>query len=86
MAISRRNKQFVQEVDRTIPLNLNEKVHKSITDAKNGRTAGELEKEFKNYNPRSIRYAVRELVTSELITNVDKCRCHSTTIYHKSNT
>ena len=82
MAISRRNKQFVQEVDRTTPLNLNEKVHKSITDAKNGRTAGELEVEFKDYNPRSIRYAVRELVTSGLVENDTKCRCHSTTIYY----
>lgn len=83
MAISRRNKCFVPDTPKVVvKLNLNQQIQQSILDSKDGRTAGELEREFKNYNPRSIRYAVRELVTSEIITNIDKCRCHSATIYH----
>lgn len=65
-----------------VKLNLSQQIQQSIFISEDGRTAGELEKEFKNYNPRSIRYSVRELVTSEIITNTDKCRCHSATIYH----
>ena len=87
MAISRRNKSFVPDTPKVkVKLNLNQLIHQSILDSKDGRTAGELEREFKNYNPRSIRYAVRELITSEIIRNDVKCRCHSTTIYHISNT
>jgi hypothetical protein len=83
LAISRRNKSFVPDTPKVVvKLNLNQLIHKSIKSSKDGRTAGELEREFKNYNPRSIRYSVRELVTSELITNDVKCRCHSATIYH----
>lgn len=87
MVISRRNKDFIPDTPKVkVKLNLNQLIHQSIIDSKDGRTAGELEKEFKNYNPRSIRYSVRELVTSELITNDVKCRCHGTPIYHISNT
>lgn len=87
MVISRRNKDFIPDTPKVkVKLNLNQLIHQSIIDSKDGRTAGELEKEFKNYNPRSIRYSVRELVTGDVITNTEKCRCHSTTIYHISNT
>jgi len=83
LAISRRNKNFVPDTPKTeAKLNLNQLVHRSILDSKDGRTAGELEREFRNYSPRSIRYSVRELITNELVRNDVKCRCHGTTIYH----
>jgi len=81
------NMKFVQDTDVpiTTTLTLTEKVHLNIIESKDGRTAGELLKEFSNYNPRSIRYATQELKMKELITSDIKCRCHSTTIYYGVN-
>jgi len=82
LAISRRNKDFVPDTKTKVKApTMTQQIQQSIKDSTDGRTAGELEKLFKNFNPRSIRYVVRELVTNDIVSNIDKCRCHSATIY-----
>ena len=55
-----------------------------IITAEDGRTSGEIYECLPNLDPRRVREAIQSLKGMKLI-KVEKCRCHSTPIYYKSD-
>lgn len=86
MAISRRNKQFVES--KLDVIKTTKTVKEIILDEllhTNGFTAGELYKKLPSISQRQIRHALLELKNSKIITDEKKCRCHAASIYEVRN-